>query len=106
MKINLDNKIMEIKVATSFCKRLFGLMFKKNISYGVLFPKTKSIHTFFMRENINVYALDENNILIKKHENMRPWHIFYCKHKKTSILELPINASLNLNIGDKINLYK
>ena len=38
MKCKINNKEIEIKKATGFKMRLFGLMGKKDIHYGILFP--------------------------------------------------------------------
>ena len=48
MKCKINNKEIEIKKATGFKMRLFGLMGKKDIHYGILFPRCNAIHTFFM----------------------------------------------------------
>ena len=65
-KTTKQNINMKIKFADTYFKRLKGLMFKKNIDYGLVFIiKAKSrfnsgIHTSFMKFNIDVYFLDEN----------------------------------------------
>ena len=64
MKLKLNNQEIEIKKATNFKDRLLGLMGKKNITYGILFPNCNAIHTFFMKENIDVIGLNENNQVI------------------------------------------
>ena len=70
MTLNTNKKSYPIVIASSFLKRLFGLMGKKEIDYGMLFPKCNSIHTFFMKESIDVIGLDENNEVIYKYENL------------------------------------
>lgn len=104
MQITIENKTYNIIIASSFTKKLFGLMGKKNFNYGMLFYKINSIHTFFMKENIDVIALDENNKIIAIKKNMKKNRIYmvHNKAKKTSILELPNNASLSLNIGQTL----
>ena len=77
MKLKLNNKYIDIIEAKSFKMRLYGLMGKTNIDYGMLFSECNSIHTFFMKEDIDDI-------------------------KKTSILELPNNTSNCFNLGDKI----
>ena len=61
--LKFDN--LEIKTAKSFKDRLIGLMFKKNINYGLLFKHCKSIHTFFMLDEIDVVAADNDDNIIK-----------------------------------------
>ena len=67
----------------------------------MLFPKCNSIHTYFMKENIDIVGLDENNEVIYKYENLdknRVIRINY-DHKKTSILELPAYSSRKIKVG-------
>ena len=54
MKFIYNNKEIELINCKSFYTRLMGNMFKKNISKALLFEKCNSIHTFFMREKIDV----------------------------------------------------
>ena len=49
--------------AKTFKQRLLGLMFKKNIDYALLFKRCNSIHTFFMKEKIDVVMTDKNNFI-------------------------------------------
>lgn len=104
MYLNLNGNMMPINVAKSFHQKLMGFMFKKNFNYGILFPKTNSIHTFFMKENIDVIALDEKNQIIEKVVNMPKNKTLYINYpmKKTSILELPANTSFPISIGDTL----
>ena len=95
---------MKIIKANTFKTKLLGLMFKKNINYGLLIINCKSIHTFFMKENIDVILLDKNNKILKINKNIKPNKIIIFKTKKrTNILELPNNSSLNLKINEVID---
>ena len=95
---------MKIKKANNFKDKLLGLMFKKNIDYGILIMNCKSIHTFFMRESIDIILLDKENKILKINRNIKPNKIIIYKTKKrTNILELPNNSSLNLNINEVID---
>ena len=80
---------MKIKDAKSFKDRLLGLMFKKNITYGLSFDKCRAVHTFFMRENIDIYALDSNNKLIKEYHDIKPWKIIIAPKNTKKIIEMP-----------------
>lgn len=102
LKIKIDNKYIEIKEANNYLSRLIGLIGKRNIDYGMYFPKCNSIHTLFMKENINVIGLDEENIVIYKALNIKPYRFVRVKNKKTNILELPKNIGINININDTL----
>ena len=63
MKVIINNKKINLIDANTFIKKLKGLMFQKNINY-CLRLKTNSIHTFFMKEPIDIIMTDKfNNIL-------------------------------------------
>lgn len=96
---------MKIKITKNFKDRLIGLMGKKNINYSLLIKNCKSIHTFFMKEEIDVLLLDKNNIIIDIKRNIKPNKIIIFKNKKrTNILEMPNNSSLKYKINDLIKL--
>lgn len=101
MYLKANKKKYPIIIAKSFYKRLMGFMGKKDFDYGILFPKCNSIHTFFMKENIDVVGLDENNEVIYKYENLGKNKVIKINYerKKTSILELPKSASSKIKIG-------
>ena len=101
MKILLDNKEIYIKNCKKFKDRLFGLMFKKNISNGLLFERCNSIHTIFMREDIDVIALDENDIVIDYKICLKPYKFYKIKGAK-KIIELPKNSITNKILNKKI----
>lgn len=96
---------MKIVIANNFKDKLLGLMFKKNIDYSLLIKNCKSIHTFFMKENIDVLLLDKNNKILDIKRNIKPNKIVIFKNKKrTNILEMPNNSSLKYKINDTIKL--
>lgn len=101
MYLKTNNKTYEIIKAETFYQRLIGLMGKKNIDFGMLFPQCNSIHTYFMKENIDIIGLDENNEVIYKYENLNKNRIIRINNniKKTNILELPANSSKKIRIG-------
>lgn len=101
MYLKTNNKTYEIIKAETFRQRLCGLIGKTNINFGMLFPKCNSIHTYFMKENIDIIGLDENNEVIYKYENLDKNRIIKINNdiKKTSILELPANSSKKIRIG-------
>ncbi len=101
MYIKIGKTKYDIVIAKKFRTRLWGLIGKKDIDYGMLFPNCNSIHTFMMKENIDVVGLDLNNEVIYKYENLGKNQVIKVNNpqNKTSILELPQNASKKLKIG-------
>lgn len=96
---------MKVKIAKSIKDKLLGLMYQKNIDYGLLITNCKSIHTFFMLENIDVLLLDKNNRILMINRNVKPNKVLIFNNKnKTNILELPSNSSINLKVNDIIDI--
>jgi len=104
MYIEVNNKKIILKEAFSFYKSLIGFMFKKNINYGLIF-KTSSIHTFFMKKDIDVIQTDKNYNVIRYYKNLNKNKIILPKKNIYYTFELPKNTINNLNIGDKLNIY-
>lgn len=104
LKLKINNSDIEIKIAKSFYDRMMGFMGKTNITYGILFPKCNSIHTFFMKEEIDVIGLNQRNEIIFLERKVSKNKIvkINTEIKKTSILELPKNTSLSFHIGDTL----
>ena len=104
LKIKLENQTIDIKIAKSFYERMMGFMGKSNIQYGILFPTCNSIHTFLMKEAIDVIGLNEKNEILFMEKNCTKNKIIRLHYpiKKTSILELPQNTSSSLKVGDTL----
>lgn len=79
-------KIIEAK---NFKTRLLGFMFKKNINYGLLFKNCRSIHTFFMKEKIDVILADKEDNIIKIYKSLEKNKIIIGSKKVKNIYELP-----------------
>ena len=103
MEIKINNQKFNVDVADSLIKRFFGLMGKKNIQKGMFFPKTRSIHTFFMKEKIDVIMIDKNNNIIFFYLNM-PKNKILIKKKAYHTIELPSNSLKNIKINDKLTI--
>ena len=103
MYIEMDNKKYNVILMNSFFERLKGLMFKEEpIKDIYLFPRCSSIHTYFMKQNIDVCILDKNCCVLYKKENVKPRSIIIKKGYYT--LEMPLNTVKNINIGQKLNI--
>ena len=98
------SEIIDIKIeyADTFFKRFKGLMLKKDIDFGVVFTNLSgsSIHTMFMRFEIDIYFLDENNVIFEK-ASLKPWRFYTPKRHPEFILETKRNH-VSLKIGEKI----
>lgn len=92
-KINLtiDNKIIkDVYVAENFYKRFKGLMFiSKQNSFNLLIKNCNSVHTCFMKFNIDIYCLDKDYKAIKIYNNIKPFRFILPTKKVCHILEVP-----------------
>jgi len=103
MKLIYNNKDIDIIKCDTFFSRLRGFMFKKNINHAILFDKCNSIHTFFMKSNIDVIMCDKDNNIICYYNNLTRNRIILPKKKVYKTIELPVNY-FNVKINDKIRI--
>lgn len=94
MKLILDDKKLLLKDCTKFKNKLLGFMFKKNINYTLRF-KCKAIHTFFMREKIDVIVTNKDNKVL----------FIYNNFKKNKII-IKKNAYYFYELPSNVNTYK
>lgn len=91
MYIIIDDKKIPLKEAKSFKDKLIGLMFKKNINFALKF-KCNGIHTFFMKENIDVILCDKYNNILFTYKNLKKNKIIFPKKNVYYTYELPSNT--------------
>lgn len=91
MKLILKNNKIELKYCDKFKDKLLGFMFKKNIKHALRF-KCKAIHTFFMKENIDIIITDKDNKILYIYKNFKKNRILI-KLKSYYIYELPNNSN-------------
>ena len=95
--------MLKIKEAKTFKEKLIGLILEKHINYGMYFKNVSSIHTFFMKDTIDVIGLNNLNIITEIHPNIRPNHILILKKSKNT-LEVPKGYSKKFKIGQKVKI--
>lgn len=101
----INNKKYNIILMNSFFRRLKGLMFKRDAIKDIyLFPKCSSIHTYFMKQNIDVCIIDKKNIITYIKSNVKKGSIIM--QKGYSTLEMPLGTCKHLKIGDKLIIKK
>lgn len=89
--ISKDGKFIDnIEVASSFLTRFWGLMGKSfSDDYpGLLLMNCSSIHTFFMKKNIDAIYLSKD-FKVLEIETILPWRIGKIVRGAKHILELP-----------------
>ena len=101
MKLIYDNKDIELYECKSFFSRLRGFMFKKNISNALLFDRCNSIHTFFMKENIDVIMCDKDNNILYYYKNIGKNKVILPKKGIRKVFETP-SGYFDIEIGKKM----
>ena len=91
MKLVYKEKEIELIDCVSFYSRLKGFMFKKNINNALLFNKCNSIHTFFMKENIDVIMCDKDNNILYFYKDLKKNKIIFPKKNVYKVIETPSN---------------
>ena len=95
------------KTAITVKTRLLGLMFTADlpVNEGLLLKPCNSIHTFFMKYNLDVIFLDSKFRVVKVIYNMKPWRISWMYFKANQVLEMKAgNLRSNIEIGEKFEV--
>ena len=104
MYIIVNNKKIPLYEANNFYKKLMGFMFKKNINTALLFKNCNGIHTFFMKEEIDVILTDKDNNILYLYPNLKKGKIILLKKNIYNTYELPKGSINNLKINTKIKI--
>ncbi len=80
-----------------------GFMGKKNIDIALMFNKCNSIHTFFMKENIDVIMCDNNNKILFYYKDLQKNKIILPKKNVKKVFETP-RLYFNIKIGEYLEV--
>ena len=105
MKIRYREKEIELIECKTFYTRLKGFMGKKNIHNALLFNHFNSVHTFFMKENIDIIFCNKENKIISYYQNTSPRKVILPQRKATKTIELPANY-FKIKIGERLEIIK
>lgn len=101
MKLIYKNKDIDLYECKNFFSRLKGFMFTKNIDKALLFDRCNSIHTFFMKENIDVIMCDKDNRVLFFYKDLSRNKIILPKKGVTKVFETPSNY-FDIVINEKV----
>lgn len=97
---------VEAYVADTFIKRLLGYMFRREPHHeAILFDPCSSIHTFFMRFDIDVLFVDADMVILKKVENLKPWKVIFPVKNCRYVIEAKSGAFVNMQEGSRVSTY-
>ena len=76
-------------------------MMEKNINRALLFDKCNSIHTFFMKENIDVIMCDKDNNILDFYKDLPKNKIILPKKGVRKVFETP-SGYFDININERM----
>lgn len=87
----MKNILTDLKIikAEGLWNRFAGFMLKRSADYAFLFENCRSVHTFFMRFEIDIVFLDKDGNILSVKKNVKPWRIVLPVKNACSILEIP-----------------
>lgn len=98
-----SNIIYDVFIADSFITRLSGYMLRVKPHYNAIIIKPcNSIHTFFMKFNLDILFLDKDMNVIKKFENVKCGKFILPVKNATSVVEAKAGKFTEIIEGDKI----
>jgi hypothetical protein len=92
-------------IASTPLARLKGLLGRSSLAAGegMLFPRTGSIHMFFMRFALDVVFCDRELEVLKVVRDLKPWKTAAARGAKV-VIELPVGAAAGLEPGVRLVL--
>lgn len=103
MILKYKDKEIYLKECKSFFSRFMGFMGKKNINISLMFNKCNSIHTFFMKENIDVIMCDNNNKILFYYKDLQKNKIILPKKNVKKVFETP-RLYFNIKLGEYLEV--
>ena len=101
MELIYNGKSIDIYECKHFFSRLKGFMFTKKIDHALLFNNCNSIHTFFMKSNIDVIMCDKDNNILYYVKDLAKNKVILPKKGVKKIFETPSNY-FDIEIGKKM----
>ncbi len=103
MELFINNKNIYVVDCTSFKDKLLGFMFYKNlIIFGKRFINCNKIHTFFMKQCIDICMTDKDNRIVFLRKEVPKNKIILGKGYYT--YELPVGSINGLKVGDILKI--
>src|SRR5262245_24284602 len=92
------------EIADTFWTRFLGLLGRKSLDEGegILFRPSGSVHTMFMRFDIDVVFLDRDLRVLKVVRSLRPWRVAGARGAKAAV-ELG-SGTARVAVGERLLL--
>ncbi|MCH4890443.1 hypothetical protein EZV73_22880 [Acidaminobacter sp. JC074] len=97
--------VKDIHIADTFIKRLRGYMFHEKPHYeGIVLSPCNSIHTFFMKFDIDVLFLDESMTVIDKYIGLEKNKVIKPIKDAVYTVEAQKNVFDLVEVGDRLKI--
>lgn len=97
----------DLFIADSFMKRFVGYMFRREPHYEIIMIKPcNSIHTFFMKFDIDVLFINKDMEVIKKVEALGAGRVIMPVKDAVAVIEAKSGKFKKIKEGKKIGLLK
>lgn len=95
----------DLKICRSFWDRFLGLMNPKN-PRNLMFETRYGIHTFFLKDDVDIIVLNKKKQVVKLKKNLKPWRTFFWNPNYSCLLELEAGSILKyrIGIGDTVSI--
>lgn len=113
----INNQKIPVELAETQEQQMKGLMFRENLTGGMLFIYNEENQRSFWMKNtlipLDIIWIDENKTIVDIKENAMPCKVKKCEvyyPDKEALYVLEINAGLakekNLSVGDKVDFVR
>lgn len=75
----------KVKFLRGFFAKLRGLEFRRGDDITYFFENCNHIHTFFMKNLIDVAFISDVGYVLKVNNEVRPWSVLKCKEAKHTV---------------------
>lgn len=98
-----ENTLENVYIADTFFKRFMGYMFRKSPHHeAIMIKPCNSVHTFFMRFDIDVLFINEDMKVIKKVEALKPGKVIMPVKEAWAVIEAKAGIFKNIKTADKL----
>ncbi|MBQ2282412.1 MAG: DUF192 domain-containing protein [Kiritimatiellae bacterium] len=113
-ELQFEDKKWQCDYAATFFERGWGLLGRKSYPANriMVIPKCGSVHTWFMRFNIDIVFLDRCGKVLRVEYNVSPWRMLSGGRGACTTLEAmssrdgSVSGFFNLKIGDYVHLIE
>lgn len=106
---NGESLIPEVKMTSNFYERFIGLLGSKSLNpkQGLIISPCSSVHTIGMRYPIDLIFLNDNWIVLKTVQSLKPWRFAFA-NSASMVLEISANLLeiLNVKEGQKLHWHE